>query len=286
LQGLSDSVHGTDRAQPPNLDTDTPLTRDDHDISATEGANKDQDKFAATDPDRGGHSSGEMEDVADPTAFHTDTVLYGDDRPASPQGTHDRSTSPEEMMDTEDPGALYADTDIHGYDKPTSLRENNDRDTDMDDKEIPTEDWNLLETQALAVTVHSSTTPACTPGGSPNGLRTIKHPHTTPLSWSKATLGLRQERIKLESRARSDTDAELNASERQRLTFLSTAEKVYSRLLPKLIAASFDSFDRIPRRKAGSNWVPPLDSWRLHERPDTSLTMVTKPIVRRESNIK
>ena len=189
-----------------------------------------------------------MDDEADPDVFHTDTVIYGDDRPASPRGTQARSTSPEEMVDAEDPGALYADTDIHGYDKPTSLWETNDRNTDMDDTEIPTEEWDLLETQAFADTVHSSATPAYAPDGSPNGLHTIKLPRTTPLSWSKATLGLRQERIELENRARSDTGAELNASERQRLTFLSTAEKVYNRLLPKLKAASFDSFDRIPRR--------------------------------------
>ena len=260
LQGLLEGVHGTDSAQPPNLDTDTPLTRENHDITASEGASKGQDKFDTTDPDSGGHSYGGMDDEADPDVFHTDTGMYGDDRPASPRGTQDRSTSPEEMVDAEDPGALYADTDIHGYDKPTSLWETNDKNTDMDDTEIPTEEWDLLETQALADAEHSSTTPAYAPGGSPNGLHTIQLPRSTPLSWSKATLGLRQERIELENRARSDTEAELNASERQRLTFLSTAEKVYSRLLPKLKAASFDSFDRIPRRRAGSNWVHYLPS--------------------------
>ena len=201
-----------------------------------------------------------MEDTEDPDAFHTDTVMHGDDRPASPWETHDRSTSPDEMVDAEDPGALYSDTDIHGYDKPTSPWKSYDRSTDTDDNEIPTEAWSLLETQALADTVHSSTTPAYAPGGSPIGLHAIKHPHTAPLSWSKATLGLRQERIKLENRARSDTDAELNASELERLTFLHAAEKVYRRLLPKLTAASFDSFDRIPRRKAGSNWTHYLPS--------------------------
>ena len=101
LQGLLEGVHGTDSAQPPNLDTDTPLTRENHDITASEGASKGQDKFDTTDPDSGGHSYGEMDDEADPDVFHTDTGMYGDDRPASPRGTQDRSTSPEEMVDAE-----------------------------------------------------------------------------------------------------------------------------------------------------------------------------------------
>ena len=84
----------------------------------------------------------------------------------------------------------------------------------------------------------------------------------TAISWSRATLDLRKERLKLAKQALQGTGPPLSTRDRDRLDFLTKAEKAFNTILPKLKLASFTSFDRLPRRRLGP-WCN-VNAWSHH----------------------